>query len=268
MDKAMGKLVYASAGIDVLAHEAVDRTVYAAEPDLELARCRDRVGFPCYAKPNALGSSIGVTRCTSEDELRDALEICLELDRRALVEPALDDAIELNVAMLGRAGNVQASLVEQPVPGHISALSFEDKHLRGAKELGRRKDGAADGGGSRKDDRGGAEALGGSMASQDRVVPADIPERLAERIRALAMRAHETLNFAGVVRYDFLVEDPYGRDARVILNEANTVPGSFAFYLYEPMGLSFPELGDALLDIALAEAAERRATTRTSRRAF
>jgi D-alanine-D-alanine ligase len=60
------------------------------------------------------------------------------------------------------------------------------------------------------------------------------------------------------VRYDFFVHED-----RVILNEANTVPGSFAFYLYEPDGLTFPDLADALVQIALAEAAERRATTRT-----
>jgi D-alanine-D-alanine ligase len=60
------------------------------------------------------------------------------------------------------------------------------------------------------------------------------------------------------VRYDFFVDDD-----RVILNEANTVPGSFAFYLYEPDGLSFPDLANELVEIALAEAAERRATTRT-----
>lgn len=61
-----------------------------------------------------------------------------------------------------------------------------------------------------------------------------------------------------MVRYHFLVDVD-----RVILNEANTVPGSFAFYLFEPDGLSFPDLANELVEIALAEAAERRATTRT-----
>jgi D-alanine-D-alanine ligase len=78
-----------------------------------------------------------------------------------------------------------------------------------------------------------------------------------------AKRAHRGLGFFGVVRYDFFLQDPEGGAPRVILNEANTVPGSFAFYLFEPAGLSFPDLADALLDIAFSEAAERRATTRT-----
>jgi D-alanine-D-alanine ligase len=96
------------------------------------------------------------------------------------------------------------------------------------------------------------------MASADRLIPAPIDESLADRIRDAARKAHAALGFAGVVRYDFFVEND-----RVILNEANTVPGSFAFYLFEPDGLSFPDLANELVEIALAEAAERRATTRT-----
>jgi D-alanine-D-alanine ligase len=64
------------------------------------------------------------------------------------------------------------------------------------------------------------------------------------------------------VRYDFFLKDTDGAP-RVVLNEPNTVPGSFAFYLFEPAGLPFQDLADALLDIAFAEAAERNATTRT-----
>jgi D-alanine-D-alanine ligase len=77
-----------------------------------------------------------------------------------------------------------------------------------------------------------------------------------------AKRAHHALGFFGVVRYDFFLKDTEGAP-RVVLNEPNTVPGSFAFYLFEPAGLPFQDLADSLLDIAFAEAAERNATTRT-----
>ena len=101
------------------------------------------------------------------------------------------------------------------------------------------------------------------MASADRIIPAPISPAAAEALVAAAKRAHLGLGFFGVVRYDFFLKDPEGGEPRVVLNEANTVPGSFAFYLFEPAGVSFPELADALLDIAFSEAAERRATTRT-----
>jgi D-alanine-D-alanine ligase len=101
------------------------------------------------------------------------------------------------------------------------------------------------------------------MASADRIIPAPISPAAAGALVAAAKRAHTGLGFFGVVRYDFFLQDPGEGAPRVILNEANTVPGSFAFYLFEPDGLGFPDLADALVEIALAEAAERRATTRT-----
>jgi D-alanine-D-alanine ligase len=100
------------------------------------------------------------------------------------------------------------------------------------------------------------------MASADRIIPAPISEAAAEAVVDAAKRAHLGLGFFGVVRYDFFLKDAEGAP-EVVLNEANTVPGSFAFYLFDPAGLPFPELADALLDVAFAEAAERRATTRT-----
>jgi D-alanine-D-alanine ligase len=208
--------------------------------------------MPCFAKPASLGSSIGVARANDAHELDEALELCFELDRTALVEPALDDATEVNVAILGGPGSeLRASAIEQPVRGDAAALSFEDKYLRGAGK------GGQEGGGAKAEE--GAEG----MAGQDRIIPAPISEAAAERVTEAARAAHRALGFFGVVRYDFFLQDPENGEPRVILNEANTVPGSFAFYLFDPAGLPFPELADALLDIALAEAAERRATTRT-----
>ena len=204
-------------------------------------------------KPVSLGSSIGVARVTDPAELEEALELAFELDLTALVEPALDDHLEVNVAILGsRTTGLRASEVEQPVRDAEAALSFEDKYLRGAGKGGESK-GAASGA-----KEGGSEG----MASADRIIPAPISEAAAEAVVDAAKRAHLGLGFFGVVRYDFFLKDTGGAP-EVVLNEANTVPGSFAFYLFEPAGLPFPELADALLDVAFAEAAERRATTRT-----
>jgi D-alanine-D-alanine ligase len=250
MDKALAKLAFRDAGVEVNPHVLLTRDEWSADAAAALGRAADAF-LPCYAKPATLGSSIGVTRATTRDELEEALELCFELDRKALVEPALDSAIEINAAVLGRpGGELRVSVLEQPVKQE-TGLSFEDKYLRGGKG----KDGPA----------AGAKGEGGGdgMASQDRIIPAPIAESLAASIRTAAERAHRALGFAGVVRYDFLVEDHDGRTPRVVLNEANTVPGSFAFYLFEPAGLPFPDLGDALIDIAVAEAAEARSTTRT-----
>jgi D-alanine-D-alanine ligase len=201
----------------------------------------------------SLGSSIGVARVTSSEELEEALELAFELDLTALVEPALDDFVEVNVAILGsRRTGLRASEVEQPVRGDEAALSFEDKYLRAGG-----KGGEAKGGGGAKE----GESEG--MASADRIIPAPVSGAAREALIEAAKAAHTGLGFFGVVRYDFFLKDAGDAAPRVILNEANTVPGSFAFYLFEPAGLPFQDLADELLDIAFAEAAERRATTRT-----
>src|SRR5262245_37991121 len=134
MDKALAKLVIGAAGIDVNPHALVTREEFAADAAAATARAAETAGLPCYAKPISLGSSIGVSHCADAGELEEALELCFELDRRALVEPALDDAIEVNAAVLGRpGGELRVSTLEQPVKGEGAALSFEDKYLRGGK---------------------------------------------------------------------------------------------------------------------------------------
>jgi D-alanine-D-alanine ligase len=250
MDKWLGKLVFRAAGVEVAPHTLIHREDFTRDREAVVQAAAGEHGTPCYAKPASLGSSIGVGRANDAHELDEALELCFELDRTALVEPALDDAVEVNVAILGGPGSeLRVSAIEQPVRGESAALSFEDKYLRGAGK-GTGKGAAAKG-----------ERGADGMAGQDRIIPAPISETAAERVTEAAKAAHRALGFFGVVRYDFFLFE--GDEPRVLLNEANTVPGSFAFYLFEPVGVSFDELADALLDIALSEAAERRATTRT-----
>ncbi len=253
MDKRLGKLVFQEAGVEVCPHAVIHRRDWTGGREDALRRAGAQ-GMPCYVKPASLGSSIGVARVTEPGELEEALELCFELDLTALVEPALDDFVEVNVAILGSRGTeLRASEVEQPVRDTEAALSFEDKYLRAGGKGGESK-----GGGGAKE-AGAAEG----MASADRIIPAPISPAAADALVAAAKRAHLGLGFFGVVRYDFFLKDPEGGEPRVVLNEANTVPGSFAFYLFEPAGLPFPDLADALLEIAFSEAAERRATTRT-----
>ena len=252
MDKRLGKLVFKEAGIDVCPHTTIYREEWSADRESALTRAAEQ-GMPCYVKPVSLGSSIGVARVTSPAELEEALELVFELDLTALVEPALDDYVEVNVAILGsRRTGLRASEVEQPVRGSEAALSFEDKYLRAASK-----------GGESKGAEGAKSGASEGMASADRLIPAPISPAAAEALVSAAKGAHRGLGFFGVVRYDFFLKDPEHGEPQVVLNEANTVPGSFAFYLFEPAGLPFPELADALLDVAFAEAAERRATTRT-----
>lgn len=267
MDKHLAKTVLKEAGIDVLPHRRIERGAWEQDRAGVLAVLAADFPPPVVVKPATLGSSIGVARCQSAADVEEALELAFELDRQAIVEPFATGATELNCAVLGRpGGELRVSEVERPL-GSEAGLTFEDKYLSagGAKGSGGGVKGAggAKGGGAGGKAGGSGEA-GAGMASADRVIPADVDPALRERIRAEAEKAHRALRVAGVVRYDFFVlpaED--GRPERICVNEPNTVPGSFAFYLFEPRGLAFPDLLDELLAIGLAEAREERSTTRS-----
>jgi D-alanine-D-alanine ligase len=233
MDKVLTKAVLAQAALPALAHVALRRAEWDADREDCRARVCEAFGFPLYVKPASLGSSVGVSRCESEAELADALELVFELDRVCLVEPAAQGGIEVNCAVIGRPGEQpRASVCEQPLASASAGiLSFEDKYMSSGK---------ADG-----------------MKSAQRLIPAPISQALAERVRELACAAFTAFGCAGVTRVDFLIDER----ERVWINELNTIPGSFSFYLWEPAGLPFADLMDELLDLALADHSEKQRTT-------
>ena len=231
MDKVTTKAVLAQAGLPVLGHLALRREEWDLEKGRCPARARGAFDFPMYVKPASLGSSVGVCRCTSEAELVEALELCFELDRTCLLEPSVEGGIEVNCAVIGRPGvEPRASVCEQPVAAE-EFLSFEDKYMSGAKAEG--------------------------MKGAQRLIPAPLPDELTAQVQDLARQAFVAFGCAGVTRVDFLID----AQQRIYVNELNTIPGSFSFYLWEPAGFPFPDLMDELIDFAVAEQQEKLRTT-------
>ncbi|MGN6372490.1 MAG: D-alanine--D-alanine ligase family protein [Solirubrobacteraceae bacterium] len=231
MDKVSTKAMLAQAGLPALDHLALRREQWEQDRAGLLAQVQQRFAFPLYVKPASLGSSVGVSRCASETELLDALELVFELDRVCLAEPAVEGGIEVNCAVIGRPGaEPRASVCEQPVAGE-SFLSFEDKYMRGGK--------------------------GEGMKGAQRLIPAPIDDSLTAHIQDLAKRTFTAFGCAGVTRVDFLLD----AELNVYVNELNTIPGSFSFYLWEPAGLPFADLMDELIELALADHREKLRTT-------
>jgi len=231
MDKLMTKALLMQAGLPALDCLAVRRAEWDTDRGGSVARAQEAFDFPVYVKPASLGSSVGVSRCSNEDELAEALELGFELDRTCLVEPSVEGGIEVNCSAIGRPGvEARASVCEQPVAAE-EFLSFEDKYMSGAKSSG--------------------------MKGAQRLIPAPIPEALTAQIQDLARRAFTAFGCAGVTRVDFLVDS----SEKVYVNELNTIPGSFSFYLWEPAGLPFVELMDELIDLALEDQREQLRTT-------
>ncbi|HEX7017408.1 MAG TPA: D-alanine--D-alanine ligase family protein [Patescibacteria group bacterium] len=179
------------------------------------------LGLPVFVKPANGGSTIGIQRAQTNQELEAAIEAVLHYDHRVIVEAEVKDCIEVNVSVLGLEGDTKASVPEQPIK-QDEFLSFADKYERG----GGKKSG---------------------MASATRRIPAPISSALTEKLQKLAQDIFHIFDCSGVVRIDFFVNPS---TEEIFVTELNTIPGSMSFYLWEASGVSYPELIDRLVEIA------------------
>lgn len=229
MDKPAMKAVFEAAGLPVLKHVVVSSDRVVSEMDTVVTEIEEQIGYPCFAKPTRLGSSVGIGKARDRESLAEVLEVARRYDRRIMIEPSAEGCIEINCSVLGGNGfEPRASVCEQPVPWE-EFLSFSDKYMRGGKT-----------GGSKND-------VG--MDTQERHIPAPIGDELTAKVQANAIAAFQAIDATGVARIDSFVNQDSGE---VWINEINTVPGSFAFYLWEHDGIGFDGLMQSLIDIALA----------------
>ncbi|MGH2793345.1 MAG: D-alanine--D-alanine ligase family protein, partial [Actinomycetota bacterium] len=132
MDKEMQKQLFASRGLRVVPYIHVHVEDWRRSPDPLLELAEGEIGFPCFAKPANLGSSVGISKCRNVDELREGLETALSFDRKALVEGAIN-ARELECAILGN-DEAESSIVGEVVPHH-EFYDFGAKYLEEGSEL-------------------------------------------------------------------------------------------------------------------------------------
>ena len=238
MDKVMSKRVCRQAGIPVVYFVAFREDDWAYREEEGLDRCEAEIGYPMIVKPARCGSSIGIGRADTRDELDAAIEDAFRYDDKVVVEQAVDALREINCSVLGDAHEATPSVLEEPkASDDDEVLTFHDKYMR------------EDGGGAKGGD---GTKTGGSpegMASQDRIVPAPLSDERTDEIQEMAVRLFHLFECAGVVRIDFMIDEAQS-PPQLYFNEINTIPGSFSFYLWEPSGVSFDELIERLIDIA------------------
>lgn len=224
MDKAVFKYVLKEAGLPVLDCVRFRAREYAAEPQKVEENIAEKIGFPLIIKPINLGSSVGISKVKTAEELRAAIELAMSFADEILAEHAITSLREINCSVLGDSDECQASVCEEPFM-QDEILSYEDKYMGGGKQSGGSK----------------------GMASLGRKLPADLPEEKSEEIRELACKVFRAIGASGVVRIDFMIDTDTDT---VYVNEINTIPGSLAFYLWEATGISYPALIDRLVEIA------------------
>lgn len=237
MDKLFAKTVARANELKVLPELALDRPAKGAfiDPDVlggQLKEAFGDVSFPYIVKPCNLGSSVGVGKADDMDGLVAALMSAFRLDSKVLVEPFVGNLVEYNVAVRkDRDGTIQTSAIERPLR-EAELLDFKNKYLAGGTP------------GGPKLDSGPSEG----MASLNRELnPEGLSAAQEDFIRTTAARIFDALALAGSVRIDFLSD---GETGDIWLNEVNTIPGSFAYFLWEAAQapLSFLALTDAIVE--------------------
>lgn len=224
MDKIFMKRIFASLGFSALPFVPAERSEFLTDKGSLLNKIESAISYPLIVKPSNLGSSIGISKCADREGLCFALSVALQFDSRAVVEKAVENLREVNISALSVSGKVLTSECEEPVLWQ-NFLSFEDKYLVGDKS-----------------------AAKGGMANLYRKMPAEITAEQKSEIEETAKKLYGELQCTGAARVDYIIDKD---DDKVYINEINTVPGSFAFYLWEK-SFSLRELIDKILENALA----------------
>lgn len=185
MDKTFTKTALKSIGVQTIKGITITN-------EEQVQSVLKQMSFPLIVKPNTLGSSIGVGKANNQEQLIDAIRQALRFGEKAVIEPFLQDFIEINCAVYrGADGKVNVSACERPIP-RDKILSFGDKYKEGKREF-----------------------------------PAKIDKSLAQKIAFTTKKIYTELGFDGVIRIDYFIVN-----GKVKVNEINSVPGSLAYYLF------------------------------------
>jgi D-alanine-D-alanine ligase len=219
MDKEMMKRVCAERMLPVVDYVTVTRE------KADIGQICTRLPFPMFVKPANLGSSVGISKAHDEAELKAAVALAAQYDRKVIVERGIIGR-ELECAVLGNDDPI-ASLPCEILPSR-EFYDYDDKYLleRAVTKL-----------------------------------PADLPEEKTEELRRLAVECYRAVECEGMARVDFLLEESTGK---LYINEINTIPGftSISMYpkMWEASGIGFSALVDRLIDLALERHQRKRAT--------
>ena len=223
MDKAVMKTLFAARDLPVGPYTVVLRPEWNRSASAVISRTAGELGYPVFVKPANLGSSVGISKAKSAGELETAMELALQFDRKVVIEAAIPKAREIECAVLGN-DDPEASIPGEIVPSR-EFYDYEAKYLdEGSKAL----------------------------------IPAPLTASQVAEVQRLSIAAFRAVDGAGMARVDFLIA---GDTGQMYVNEVNTIPGFTTISMYPKMweasGVSYSELVDRLITLALERHAEK-----------
>lgn len=228
MDKVYTKVIFEKAKIEQTKYEYIrkydDKYIYIDkefnEKVLEIEDICNIIDkslkYPMFIKPSNSGSSVGINKAKTKEELKEAIEFASQYDNKILIEQGIDGQ-EVECAVLGNE-DVIASCVGEILPAE-EFYSFDAKYINAESKV---------------------------------LIPANLKEEISEQIRKSAIKAFKAIDGKGLSRVDFFVERGTNK---IYINEINTLPGftKISMYpkLFEQLGITYQELLDKLIELAL-----------------
>lgn len=217
MDKALMKALFREAGIPVSRYSVIRSWEYTLAQNDSMALIDQGIGYPCFVKPANGGSSVGVTRARSREDMPAAFAAAFAYDDKAVIEQAVVGR-EVECSILGNE-HPEASVIGEIVPDR-DFYDYDSKYS--------------------------------SASTTQLYIPAPIPEGTARDIQRMAIRMYQVMGCEGYARVDFFLTPA----DKIYANEVNTIPGftSISMYpkLWEASGLGYTPLLTKILELALA----------------
>ncbi|MCD6109715.1 D-alanine--D-alanine ligase [bacterium] len=214
MDKLMTKAVWDQAGLPIIPYIGINKQAWDMDRDEIIQKIENELEYPIFVKPANMGSSVGITKAKTQDDLKKAIDLACQFDHRILIEKGLE-VRELECAVLGNENPRIAHVGEVLVGGEF--YDYNDKYIDGKSST---------------------------------QVPADIPQSLEKEVQEMALKAYKVLDASGLARVDIFYDK---NTKQLLLNEINTMPGFTAISMYPKMwqksGISYPKLIDEIIKL-------------------
>jgi len=223
MDKALARAIFAASGLPQTQYSVIARSDWRRAQVPVLERLEGEHDYPLFVKPANLGSSVGISKVYDRQELQAGLELASQYDTKLIVERSVENARELECAVLGNE-YPKASGIGEIIPG-AEFYDYTTKYIDDQSEL---------------------------------VIPAVLEKSESEAIQELAMRTFKAIDCSGLARVDFLMRP----DGSVLVNEINTMPGFTPISMYPKLwaaaGVAYGDLIDRLIQFGLERHLDRK----------
>ena len=223
-DKIVMKQVFKDSNIPIVDYLWFYDSEYLNDKEKYLKEIK-KIGYPVVVKPASLGSSVGINFIKNEADIDNAILEAINYDTKIIVEKGIENLIEVNCSVVGDYDIQEASILEQ-VMSNNNILTYEDKYVGDGKTKGSSK----------------------GIVNTSRIIPAQLDKKTTEKVQKISKEVFKALNLAGVCRIDYLINS---KTKEIFVNEPNTIPGSLAFYLWEPMGKKYSDLLDDVIKLGI-----------------